>query len=30
MKYKTLQFKKEEYDRNISSERKKFRNNKYK
>lgn len=30
MKYKTLQFKKEEYDRNISSERKKYRNTKYK
>lgn len=30
MKYKTLQFKKEEYDRNMSSERKKYRNTKYK
>ena len=27
---KTLQFKKEEYDRNMSSERKKYRNTKYK
>ena len=30
MKYKTLQFKKEEYDRNMFIERKKYRNTKYK